>query len=95
MVLNGELNLRRDRVVSEKSATSSQVSACTGAATIRWRGRDEHFRSHARQGRETNRVSITSPPSGQGELVARGACRGDSSEVLRRFSLQVRGNNAK
>lgn len=53
MVLNGELNLRRDRAVWEKSATSSQVSACTGAAPVSWRGRDERFRSHARQGRET------------------------------------------
>ena len=95
MVLNGELNLRRDRAVWEERATPSQVSACTGAATVRWRGRDKHFGSHARQGRETNRVSITSPPSGQGEPVAPGARRGDSSEVLRRFSLRVRGNNAK
>lgn len=59
MVLKGALNLRRDREVREKNATSSQAPACTGAATVRCR-REEHCRGRKRQGHETHGATITS-----------------------------------
>lgn len=59
VVLKGALNLSRDREVREKSATSSQAPACTGAAMVRCRG-EEHCRGLKRQGRETHGASITS-----------------------------------
>ena len=103
MVLNGALNLRRDGAVWEKSATSSQAPACTGAATVRCRGGEEHCRGHEHQG--VRQTGCPSRPHGAGRgkpgaqrparPVSRGDCRRNSSEVLTCFSLRVRGNNAR